>query len=452
MSAERGPRRGQSAAPRNSGFTPKPHIRSALLFGLLLAACVCNGKSNAQTAPTGVRADGACPDSGPGLAIRVCGNRLVDAKGLAVQLRGVNVAGLEGVAIQGWDPANPWGGGPGTATPNWPLIKTWGVNAVRLPINEASWLGLSCIDYGGTGSVVVAGVKRLNHPGQTEHADPGGNYQTTVAKSVAQATAAGLYVIIDLHLSAPGNGCPSAQNAMADADHALAFWTSVAAAFKNHANVVFELFNEPFLDQAPLQGATPWEALLHGSGTIGSYNVGSNPPIVNEAWHPTGMQQMLDAVRGAGATNVVLTSTLAYSSAMDGWLQYHPTDSIVPSQVGAVWHAYPAPAHPQQTNCIGLPSCSAKVLESVQAILAAGYPVVITEFGDAVGGSTAPFASVLLPFADANGISYFAWTWDPWIGTAYYLITDGGGHPSAGYGAYVKAHYLCRAEAAPHCL
>jgi endoglucanase len=425
-------------------------LRAAAALGALLALCAHGG----HAAPN----DSAKPLSSPcsaaateNLSIRVCGNRLVDAKGAAVQVRGVNVAGLEGVAIQGWDPGNPWGDIHGGPMPNWKAIKEWGANAVRLPINEASWLELTCVDRGGAGSIMAGGEKRSNRPGQSVRADPGGNYRATVQKSVVQATAAGLYVIVDLHLSAPGNSCPNAQNAMADADHAIAFWSSLANALKGYPNVVFELFNEPFLDQAPLEGATPWEALLNGAGTIRAYKVQGNPGTVNEPWHPAGMQQMLEAVRATGASNVILTSTLAYSSAMEGWLQYHPKDSLNPSQVGAVWHAYPADGHPNQANCIGLPSCSARVMASVQAILAAGYPVVITEFGDAVGRSQAPFASVLLPFADSNEIGYLGWTWDPWIGTSYYLITDAAGHPTAGYGEYVKRHYLCRAGGMSNC-
>jgi endoglucanase len=38
------------------------------------------------------------------------------------------------------------------------------------------------------------------------------------------------------------------------------------------------------------------------------------------------MQQMLDAVRATGATNVVLTSTNSYAGALYDWLQYKPTD------------------------------------------------------------------------------------------------------------------------------
>jgi len=396
--------------------------------------------------------------SGPNasLAIHVSGNHLVDATGNTVQLRGVNVSGLEAVAIQGWSPSNPWGGSTGTPTPNWNTIKTWGANAVRLPLNEASWLGLNCVDEGGYGVHYVNGVKTPNTPGETVSADPGGNYQAALAASVGEATAAGLYVIIDLHMAAPGNACPTMQNAMADADHASAFWTSMASAFKNYPNVIFELFNEPFLDQVTLGNNAPWPDLLNGGGTLASFlaQTPTSPWFKNVSynWQNAGMQQMLNAVRAAGATNVILTSTLAYAATMSGWLQYHPTDTLNPSQVGAVWHAYPGgSSYPAQVNCVGLPACSALTMTAVKAILAAGYPVVITEFGDAVGGSGAPLSSTLLPFADTNGINYMAWAWDIWPGTTYYLITDAAGTPTAGYGAYVKSHYLCRAAGTTSC-
>jgi hypothetical protein len=188
------------------------------------------------------------PASASSISVSISGSKLIDAQGNEIQLRGVNVSGLEQTAVLGWSPSNPWGNNTGTPTPDWDTIKTWGTNVVRLPLNEASWLGLSCVDEGGFGSTTTNGVKTQNKPGTTVKADPGNNYQATVANSVAGATAAGLYVILDLHWAAPGNICPTLQNAMADADHSLTFWTSVASTFKSSPNVIFELFNEPFLD------------------------------------------------------------------------------------------------------------------------------------------------------------------------------------------------------------
>jgi endoglucanase len=420
-------------------------ISKPVTFGVALASP--SGATLGTPAATTVTVNKSVSSSS--LAISVSGNNLVDAQGNTVQLRGVNVSGLESVAVFGWSPSNPWGGSTGTPTPDWDTIKSWGSNVVRLPLNEASWLGLTCVDVGGIGQTVTNGVKTQNKPGTTVKADPGSNYQATVINSVAGAAAAGLYVILDLHLAAPGNDCPTMQNAMADADHSIAFWTSVATTFKSSPSVIFELFNEPFLDMTPtLVDTTPLLDLLNGGGTLNAYaaQTPTNPwyTMVKYTWKTAGMQQMLNAVRATGATNVVLTSALSYAGATFDWLESKPTDPA--RQLGAVWHAYPESEYPRQVNCVNLPGCSAVVMGAAVAIKAAGYPVVITEYGDTIGGSTAPFASVLLPFADANGISYLGWAWDTWQGqTANDLITDAAGDPTQGFGTYVKAHYLCRA-------
>jgi len=142
---------------------------------------------------------------------------------------------------------------------------------------------------------------------------------------------------------------------------------------------------------------------------------------------------------------------------MDGWLKYKPIDPA--GQLGAVWHAYAESKYPTQVACVadGIvtvwePKCSALEMSAVQAIISAGYPVVTTEYGDKIGGSTAPWASVLLPFADTNGVSYLGWTWDPWTSdTSDVLIKDEAGDPTEGYGTYVKQHYLCRAAGNAEC-
>jgi len=417
-----------------------------ILTWMLAGLSACGAGEDSSAAADPAVANQQCGASGSGLSIRTCGNRLVDAQGNEIQLRGVNISGLEQTAVLGWSPSNPWAGNTGTPTPNWNTIKSWGVNAVRLPLNETSWLRLNCVDEGGFGSTVAHGVKTQNKPGAMVNADPGDNYQATVKKSVAEATSAGLYVILDLHWAAPGNICPSLQNPMADADHSLTFWTSVAGTFKGSPNVIFELFNEPFLDMTKaLVGDSPWPDLLHG-GTLSSVAAAApgNSITVPYTWQSAGMQQMLDAVRATGATNVVLTSTLSYGGAIYNWLKYKPSDPA--NQLAAVWHAYSIPKYPTEVSCVGQPGCSATIMKAAIDIRAAGYPVVITEFGDTIGGASSPWASVLLPFADAHGMSYLGWTWDTWGGLpANVLITDASGTPSKGYGTYVKAHYLCRA-------
>jgi hypothetical protein len=57
----------------------------------------------------------------------------------------------------------------------------------------------------------------------------------------------------------------------------------------------------------------------------------------------------------------------------------------------------------------------------------------------------------LLPWADANGVGYLGWTWNPWQNPDDVLIRNADGEPTPGYGAYVKAHYLCRGAGTANC-
>src|SRR5262249_8500692 len=152
------------------------------------------------------------------LSISVLGNRLVDGSGRTVRLLGVNRSSFEYACAQGW---GMWVGptdGEAIAA-----MKAWRINTVRLPLNEACWLGLT--------------------NGKPQYrADP---YRRAVVAYVRRLHAAGLYVIVDLHWNAPGNQRALGQQRAADADHSPAFWRSVATAFRGDHAVLFDLYNEP---------------------------------------------------------------------------------------------------------------------------------------------------------------------------------------------------------------
>lgn len=402
---------------------------SAMSFQIQLSSPVNASLSTPTSATVSIAAQMIAGTGSSSLSIRVQGNHFIDANSMPIQLRGVNVGDLGFVAAQGWDPADPWGGD----APNFSAIKTWKSNVVRFPLNEASWLGYTCVDATGA----------------SRDPDPGHNYQATVAKAVSNATAAGMYVILDLHWSAPKNFCPLAQNPMADSDNSIDFWTSIAGTFKSYPNVMFELFNEPYFYWLT-SGETDWNVLMNG-GTITAYVTGDGSEYTaNYTWQTAGMQQMLDAVRKTGATNVVLVGGVSWSQDLSQWVAHMPTDPQ--KQIAAVWHAYP------NSGTVGDPQAALPKYGSVayawtKSVLTAGYPVFITEFGDhnAAGTIGSPFASNLLPWADANGASYTGWTWDPWGESDNVLIKDHTGTPTDGYGVYTKAHYLCVATGSSNC-
>ena len=381
--------------------------------------------STTGTGATGTTGTSTTSTASTGLKVSVSGDHFIDGTGKTVQLRGVNLSGLEFVAVQGWDPADPWGGQVGANGPNFAAMKTWNINTVRIPLNEASWLGYTCVDAAG----------------ESHDPDPGKNYQATVEQAVTAAAAAGMYVVLDLHLSAPKNFCPLAQNPMADADNSLAFWKSIATQFKGNANVLFELFNEPYLYWLATPG-TEWQTEMQG-GSITQYVTGGTPYQAAYTWKVASMQDMLNTVRATGATNPVLISGIAWAGDLSQWLANKPKDPL--NQLGAVWHAYPAFGTTFGTAAYTLPGGGQASYANAQSILSAGIPVFITESGDqnSPGTPDAPFESKLLPWADQAGASYLGWAWDIWQDASNVLIKDANGTPTDGYGVYFKAHLIC---------
>ncbi len=92
------------------------------------------------------------------------GTRLVDGpgKGHVVQLRGVNRSGLEYACIQGWgffDSPHPDRiDDPAMIA----AMKSWDINAVRVPLNEDCWLGVNAPEN-RSGAVYRTIVARYVH-------------------------------------------------------------------------------------------------------------------------------------------------------------------------------------------------------------------------------------------------------------------------------------------------
>jgi len=224
--------------------------------------------------------------------LKVVGNRLHDSAGNEIWLQGVNAGGLETLPQDDQAVKSLVVG-----------IDEWRANCIRVPMNESFWWGRS--------------------PYQT---DGGKAYRERIDKMITLAANRGAYVVIDLHrFRAPRQ------------EHAD-FWTEFATHYKNHPAVLFDVFNEPH--------GISWEVWRDG-GFVGTTREGDESAFLsedmkqaNQGFESVGMQKLVDAVRCAGAANVVIAGGLFWSNDLSGVVNGFALDDRDGNGIMYSWHTY----------------------------------------------------------------------------------------------------------------
>lgn len=316
--------------------------------------------------------------------LHVATDSLTTSSTTPLRLLGVDVTGTEDACIE--DKGFGWGPFDAAEAQS---ISSWHANAVRVPLNEDCWLGINGAPAAYSGSA----------------------YQTAIQTWVTELNSAGLVAILDLHWSAPGAITATKQWPMPDETHSVTFWSQVASTFKGDSLVMFDLFNEPHLGGfAP--DASDWACWRNGCTTT-TLNCpsGSSSNCTDVTYRVAGMQQLVEVVRDAGADQPIMIGGLAWAATLCGsaslrsstgtcaWLSYEPSDPL--HQLVASFHSYY-----QKTKCNTL-TC----WDSVIAPLATQVPVVTGELGE--NDCSATFVQQYMQWADAHGVSYLLWTWEP---------------------------------------
>ena len=317
----------------------------------------------------------------PALSIAISGTHFVNGDDQAIRLLGVDVPSTEYACDQGWGYSSQ----PLTVATAL-AVAAWHANAVRVPLNEDCWLGLN---------------------GQPSYGTQAG-YQQAMESWVSDLNAAGLYVILDLHWSAPGTVNADGQRPMPD-DHSVAFWTSVASAFRDNSAVVFDAFNEPDSPEANGNSSlsVSWSCWLDGGCSVPVANQDGTIDD-NDTYVAVGMQALVTAIRATGASQPILLGGLSYANDLSGWLANEPTDPD--HQLAASFHNY----YGESCDTV---SCWNTTITNV----AEHVPVVTGEFDqgyDCARPPTGPsslttFDQTFMNWADTNGVSYLAWGW--WV-------------------------------------
>jgi endoglucanase len=225
-------------------------------------------------------------------------------------------------------------------------------------------------------------------------------------------------VIINLHFNATGSQRATGQQAMADGDHSNDFWRGVAQRFKSNSPVLFEPYNEPHPDGGRSSNEG-WRCWRDGGTCAGV-------PFV-----AAGMQEMVNAIRGTGATNIIIATGQNWGSQLDRWLEFKPNDPL--NQLAAGWHSYGDGLSCQNETCWN--SVLKSVLQQV--------PIVATEIGQFDCGHS--YIDRVMQSLDDNGQGYQAWSWGPFDCRADpALLTSWSGSPTQTYGSGFRGHLQSR--------
>ncbi|MBN1361557.1 MAG: cellulase family glycosylhydrolase [Sedimentisphaerales bacterium] len=332
------------------------------------------------------------------LPLKVVGTWLLNSRNEPVRLRGVNCASLEWTSD---------GEGHIVETVR-VAIDDWKVNHIRLPLSQDRWFGKA-----------------------PEQSDEGKAYRALVDDIVQLCASKGVYIMLELHWSNVGEwGQNIGQHSMPD-ENSLAFWKDLAPIYANHPAVIYDLYNEPH--------DVSWDIWLNGGEVTDRPNRRGQMPKTFKA---VGMQQLLDAVRAAGARNLIVAGGLDWAYDFSGILEGRRLKD--PDGNGVIYanHCY-------NNKNQAVETWIANMEKAAQTL-----PIIISEFG---GAYVSPGAEtdrrgmrrggfgrrddgdwlmrVLQAIEDHNW-SYTAWDLHPAAGPT--LISDWNYTPSPYYGAYVK--------------
>jgi hypothetical protein len=190
---------------------------------------------------------------------------------------------------------------------------------------------------------------------------------------------------------------------MADSPSSVTFWKQVAARYKSNPLVAFDLYNEPhdISSSVWLKGGQVTE-----NGTT---------------FTAAGMQQLYNAVRSQGASNLVFASG-------NNWANTFPPLLSGYNVVYAV-HAYTCPTAPPPTCTTPNPYDPSSILGSWVSP-SGSHPVMVTEFGWPDAGNGRYIASVV-NYAESHGWGWNVFAWDGTSTGLFTLLAEVG--PGAAY-------------------
>lgn len=326
----------------------------------------------------------------PLLRLSTLGNRIVDSTGATVKLRGVNWNGAEGSTFI---PLGLWQTDYKVLIG---LVKSWGMNCIRLPMSCA--LNAATVNNGG---LTTSGI----------NTDLAGLTALQIIDAIiAYAGSQGIWVYLDCHRLTAGNGTDSALSS-ATLAQVTAWWQTMATRYTANPTVCgADIYNEPYtLDWVTLAGyytsignaihaiAPDWLILCEGGALPSGAAYGAWYGGALEGWATTPVTLTIP--------NKAVASPHEYgqSVSQQTWLESTANPGVAgwPGNLNAVWANNWAYLHANNT-----------------------VPILIGEYGGELGFNSATGAAdetqanaayevqwfnQLMSYMEANGISSTYW-------------------------------------------
>ena len=266
--------------------------------------------------------------------------------------------------------------------------------AVRIFVNEECW------DPFFTAAQATA----LCHKYDVGSLTGSAAYQAHIQQAVTSITSRGQVAVPVVDIAGrdtPSWIPPTQVDRFGPDQESLVVYDQLAGLFKDNPSVVFETTNEPKINATNLYppNNVKGDELWANGGII---------TVTSMTWNMPGVQQIVDHIRAAGASNLILIDGTSYAANLLA-VEAHP---VLGTNLAYAFHGYAVP----DTSTQYPPGFDTHVFPLIDPNGPYKYAAMLTEFGTVqtdTSGAASAYLQSCITWANTHGVGWMAYAWYP---------------------------------------